>query len=75
MTLNYFDGRCYVLNSAHGQVAGRTPEQAQRTANRLATGNLRYDADGIGYVDISEPLCLYEDIYDQRNPLGGAGNH
>ena len=45
---NYWDGRCFVINSEFGQVVGRTPEQAQKTLNRLMSGKVEFDRDGIG---------------------------
>ena len=46
--LNYYDGVCYVINTAVGQTAGRTPAQAQYTANLIMDGRVYFDKDGIG---------------------------
>jgi hypothetical protein len=44
----FFDGRCWVISTNNNQVAGRTPEQAQKTYNLIESGQVLFDSDGIG---------------------------
>lgn len=60
MNHQFFDGTRWVIKLAPNvEIAGRTPEQAQRTANLIMSGQVIFDGDGIGQrlPEIQCPCC------------------